>query len=145
VEVPPAPTAAAPAHSSSVRTIDPLTDPIDAVAPTEEPVPAQRPADVLTPGSLDPLATPPASPDPAPVAPARGWPCLSCGETVSFDEDECTGCGLPFLAGADLPDALTAKVTRSRSDQWKVGVMVGGATVTVLLVLLVMTILGVVF
>jgi hypothetical protein len=43
------------------------------------------------------------------AAPPVGWPC-TCGEVVSFDEDECPTCGRKFLDGARGEPDLLARI-----------------------------------
>jgi len=115
---------------TGLATIDPLTGPLALLDPTPGESTARIRSAAAPTAPLAPAApTGAAGLEPGPEPEVANWPCLGCGELVSFDLDVCPGCARPFLAmepgyvqvgGRRLPDL------RGISDANKIMLMIGG-------------------
>jgi len=75
----------------------------------------------------------------------RGWPCHVCGTLVPLEQDNCTECHAPFLAGVDPLPAMALPLVGDPRDLTKAGrfgLAAGGIVVVSLLLLVVGLVLG---
>ena len=94
-------------------------------APQSEPVALSGPAQ-----QCEPAPIPRDGCGPAVV----GWPCQRCGGLVALTEPTCTHCGVGFLEGGDDSDPVVRRLRGGLSNQVKAMIMVGGATLLLLII-----------
>ena len=116
----PAPSVPAPPAGSSVELLDPLTDPL--------------------------LDAPVVKAGDAPRG-AATWPCLTCGASMALEDDACTQCGTPFLAGADPVAAVDVPLVGpirplAVSKGARAWVMIGGGLAICVVLVIVLSLVG---
>jgi hypothetical protein len=75
----------------------------------------------------------------------RGWPCPSCGQSVSLERTDCEACGTPFMGGRQATVSLKVPGVgdiATLSPGGRVGFMAGAALVLMVVLFLVYLILG---